>query len=174
MTDDLLPVDAQRFRAAMRLPATPVTVIATGTGEARAGLTASAVCSLSDQPPMILACVNRNSPVLAEIRRNGSFSANFLSDAQSGVAERFAGRTKIYGAARFAEGPWIGLATGAPVLADALASFDCWLEGEHDSATHAILIGKVAAIRHDEAARSLVYSAGTFGAAVGLAMSAAV
>ncbi|MEI4473831.1 flavin reductase family protein [Frigidibacter sp. MR17.24] len=158
----VLPPDAGGFRAAMRLPATSVTVIAAGTGAARSGLTASAVCSLSDSPPMILACVNQSSPALAVIRETGCFSANFLTDAQAAVAERFAGRTRIYGAERFDEGDWGTLASGAPVLRDALAIFDCALEQEHDSPTHAILVGRVLGILHDDARRSLVYSAGRF------------
>ncbi|WP_161555965.1 flavin reductase family protein [Mangrovicoccus ximenensis] len=162
MTDHIPPVDAAAFRAAMRLPATAVTVIATGEGDARQGLTASAVCSLSDAPPMILACINRNSKVLPAIRANGCFSANFLTEAQSAVAARFAGMTKVYGAERFAGGAWSRLATGAPVLEDALSVFDCHLDCEHDSPTHAILIGRVAAIRQDDSARSLVYTSGTF------------
>lgn len=161
---DVIPQmpDAQTFRAAMRLPATSVTVIAAGQGEERAGLTASAVCSLSDAPPMILACVNLNSAALAVIRRSGCFSANFLTDRQSHVAERFAGRTKVYGADRFAEGNWGTLSTGAPVLRDALSVFDCQLEREHDSPTHAILIGRVTGMLRNDAGRSLVYSAGHF------------
>ncbi|TMV80975.1 flavin reductase family protein [Thioclava sp. BHET1] len=155
-------LDATLFRAAMRLPATSVTVIATGEGDGRGGLTASAVCSLSDQPPMILACVHQRSPVLDQIRANGCFSANFLTTGQSALARRFAGQTKVYGAARFDMGDWGALATGAPVLLSALSVFDCWLEAEHSSPTHAILIGRVAALRHNDRAQSLVYSAGVF------------
>lgn len=157
--------DATTFRTAMRLPATSVTVIAAGEGEERNGLTASAVCSLSDAPPMILACVNLNSSALPLIRARGCFSANFLTEAQHDLAERFAGRTRIYGAARFSDAGWSTLATGAPVLSTALAAFDCILEREHDSPTHAILIGRVVAITHDAECRSLVYSAGRFGVA---------
>ena len=162
MTRLLPPPDATSFRAAMRLPATSVTVLAAGSGAERNGLTASAVCSLSDAPPMILACVNLNSAALPLIRETGCFSANFLTDAQSHVAERFAGRTRVYGADRFAEGDWQALATGAPVLMDALAVFDCSLEREHDSPTHAILIGRVMGMIRNDDRRSLVYSAGAF------------
>lgn len=169
MTPPVIPEpDATDFRAAMRLPATSVTVIAAGQGGSRCGLTASAVCALSDSPPMILACVNLASPALPVIRAGGCFSANFLTDGQSHVAERFAGRTRVYGADRFAEGDWQVLSTGAPVLADALAVFDCLLEREHASPTHAILIGRVRGILQSDASRSLVYSAGSFGYPVGL------
>lgn len=155
-------IDAQAFRAAMRIVATPVTVIATGEGDARHGMTASAVCSLSDQPPMIIACVNSRSAVLPYIRANGCFTANFLAEAQSALAERFAGMTKVFGPKRFELGTWGELATGAPVLQEALAVFDCRLECEYDSPTHAVLVGRVEAILHEPASRSLVYAGGRF------------
>jgi flavin reductase (DIM6/NTAB) family NADH-FMN oxidoreductase RutF len=155
-------VDAQAFRAAMRIVATPVTVIATGEADARHGMTASAVCSLSDQPPMIIACVNSKSAVLPYIRTNGCFTANFLAEAQSAVAERFAGMTKVFGPERFELGSWGRLATGAPVLQGALAVFDCRLVREYDSPTHAVLVGRVEAILHESASRSLIYAGGKF------------
>lgn len=166
------PVDPALFRAAMRLPATSVTIIATGRGDDRAGLTASAVCSLSDAPPMILACINRRSPALELIRRNGAFSANFLASHQPDMAELFAGRTGVYGADRFASGGWETGVTGMPVLPAALASFDCLLEAEHDSPTHAILIGRVAGILQNAAQPALIYSVGAFGRPAGLAQPA--
>ncbi|OBZ95628.1 hypothetical protein ADU59_09580 [Pararhizobium polonicum] len=155
-------VDAQGFRSAMRIVATAVTVIATGEAGLRHGMTASAVCSLSDRPPMILACVNSNSTVLPHIRANGCFSANFLTETQSALAERFAGLTKVYGPDRFEAEIWGQLVTGAPVLHDALSVFDCRLECEYDSPTHTILIGRVEGMMHDPLARSLVYAGGHF------------
>lgn len=162
-------IDSPAFRAAMRLPATSVTVIAAGADDERNGLTVSAVCSLSDTPPMLLACVNLNATTLPLIRRIGAFSINFLTHAQSAVASRFAGRDKVYGAERFVGGDWGTLATGAPVLRDALTVFDCALETEHDSPTHAILVGRVKGIIRNDAGRSLVYSSGMFGYAEPLA-----
>lgn len=121
---------------------------------------------------MLLACVNLNSHALPRIRANGVFSANFLTEAQSDIAERFAGRHKVYGEDRFSVGDWSTLTTGAPVLLDALSVFDCMLEDEHESPTHAILIGRVQGIIRNEARRSLVYSAGAFGYAERLAGNA--
>lgn len=157
------PIDAQIFRTAMKKVATPVTIIATGNGEIRHGMTASAVCSLSDQPPMILACVNRNSAILPHLRANGCFSANFLAEGQAELAQCFAGMTKIYGSDRFNYGAWTRLATGAPILADALSVFDCRLECEYDSPTHAVLVGRVKAIIKEDSMRALIYVGGKFG-----------
>jgi flavin reductase (DIM6/NTAB) family NADH-FMN oxidoreductase RutF len=159
---DAPPIDAQIFRAAMKKVATPVTIIATGNPEIRHGMTASAVCSLSDQPPMILACVNRNSAILPHLRANGCFSANFLAEGQAELAQCFAGMTKIYGSDRFNTGAWTTLSTGAPVLADALSVFDCRLECEYDSPTHAVLVGRVEAVVKEGTTRALVYAGGQF------------
>lgn len=155
-------VDALTFRAAMKKVATPVTIIATGTGDLRHGITASAVCSLSDQPPMVLVCVNLNSTILPHIRANRSFSANFLDEEQSALAQHFAGMTKVYGPERFQFGNWRSLATGSPVLEDALTVFDCSLECEYESPTHAVLVGRVEAIMQDRTSRALVYAGGQF------------
>jgi flavin reductase (DIM6/NTAB) family NADH-FMN oxidoreductase RutF len=155
-------VDALTFRAAMKKVATPVTIIATGVGDLRHGITASAVCSLSDQPPMILACVNLNSTILPHIRANRCFSANFLDEAQSTLAQHFAGMTKVYGPERFNLGNWGSMATGSPVLEDSLTVFDCSLECEYESPTHAVLVGRVEAIMQDRASRALVYAGGQF------------
>jgi flavin reductase (DIM6/NTAB) family NADH-FMN oxidoreductase RutF len=160
---DAPPIDAQIFRAAMKKVATPVTILATGHGDLRHGMTASAVCSLSDQPPMILACINRNSAILPHLRANGSFSANFLDESQVELAQCFAGMTKIYGADRFNLGTWSTLATGAPILGDALSVFDCRLECEYDSPTHAVLVGRVEAIVKEGLTRPLIYAGGQFG-----------
>lgn len=158
-----LPIDAQIFRAAMKKVATPVTIIATGNGDVRHGMTASAVCSLSDQPPMILACVNRNSTILPHLRANGCFSANFLDECQVELAQCFAGMTKMYGSDRFNLGTWTTLATGAPILGDTLSTFDCRLECEYDSPTHAVLVGRVEAIANEGSTRALIYAGGRFG-----------
>lgn len=155
-------VDSLTFRAAMKKVATPVTIIATGTGNLRHGITASAVCSLSDQPPMILACVNLNSTILPHIRANRCFSANFLDEDQSALAQHFAGMTKVYGPERFNLGNWGHLATGSPVLENSLTVFDCRLECEYDSPTHAVLVGRVEAILQERASRALVYAGGQF------------
>ena len=66
----------------MRHLAGAVTVIATGAPGHRFGLTATAVCSLSDEPPTLLVCVNRPASAHDVISRNGNFSVNLLADDQ--------------------------------------------------------------------------------------------
>jgi flavin reductase (DIM6/NTAB) family NADH-FMN oxidoreductase RutF len=155
-------LESKTYRNIMRGHAGAVAVIATGTPGQRTGLTATAVCSLSDSPPTVLICVNHNASAYAVIRASGCFSVNWLAAHQDALADCFAGKTGLKAEQRFAAGDWITLETGAPVLGDGLASLDCELVGEHDHATHSIFIGRVRAARQQECARPLMYFAGAF------------
>lgn len=160
-------MESTNYRQIMRGHAGAVAVIATGTPGQRTGLTATAVCSLSDSPPTVLICVNHNASAYDVIRASGCFSVNWLAAHQDGIASCFAGQTGLKAEQRFGEGAWITLETGAPVLGDALASLDCELVGEHDHSTHSIFIGRVRSARVQEDQKPLMYFAGRF---TGLAM----
>lgn len=146
----------------MRGQAGAVAVIATGSPGHRTGLTATAVCSLSDSPPTVLICVNRNASAHRAIRLSGFFSVNWLATYQDGLAACFAGQTGRKAEERFSEGKWITLETGAPVLSDGLASLDCELIKEYEHATHSIFIGRVRGARVDDGGDPLLYFAGRF------------
>jgi flavin reductase (DIM6/NTAB) family NADH-FMN oxidoreductase RutF len=136
--------DPAAFRRAMRELASGVTIIAAGEGERRNGCTATSVCSLSLDPPTLLACLDRGSATLATLRACGVFAISVLAADQAGLAERFAGRGGVRGASRFAAGNWTRLATGAPLLQGAAAHVDCFVEETIERHTHAIVIGRVA------------------------------
>lgn len=155
-------MDAKSYRAIMRHQTGAVAVIACGSAGARAGLTATAVASLSDRPPMLLVCVNQAAGAHDMIVKAGAFSVNLLSSLQQGVAEKFAGRSGIKGEDRFAGLKWGTLATGAPILDDALASLDCELAEQHTFTTHSIFIGKVAGGRFNGEAEPLLYFRGDY------------
>ncbi len=129
----------------------------------RAGLTASAVTSLSDAPPMMLACIRTDSNTLTEIEANGVFCVNTLSDADQAIAEAFAGRKGLEGEARFGIGDWTTAATGSPVLVTSLNSFDCRLVDVRTMATHRIVIGEVVALGGKQAGPGLIYRNRLFG-----------
>lgn len=155
-------MDTDSYRAIMRHQAGAVTVIACGPAAARAGLTATAVASLSDSPPTVLACVNRGAGAHDEIVRANAFSVNVLSAEQQDIAERFAGKGGFKGEARFAGFGWRTLSTGSPILIDALASLDCDLVEQHTFTTHSIFIGRVAAGQFRADARPLLYFRGDY------------
>ena len=149
------------FRHAMRAFATGVAIVACGRGEARAGCVATAVASLSLAPPSLIVNLQRDGSTYRALRDAQRFSVNFLSAAQEPLARRFAGGALAE--ERFSEGAWIDGATGAPVLADALAALECRLEEIVERHTHGIVIGRVEASRTGGDAPPLLHFRGRFG-----------
>src|SRR5690349_10286801 len=109
-------VEPSLFRLAMRQLASAVTIVTSGSGPCRRGLTATAVCSLSADPPSLLVCINKQTECHEIIRQNGHFCVNALGADDEGLAGRFAGRDGSHGLSRFSAGSWTELVTGAPVL----------------------------------------------------------
>jgi flavin reductase len=166
MTELVQPVrgaapDAVLFRDAMARVASAVHVVTTIGPEGRVGLTATAVASVSDSPPTVLVCIARPSSTLAVIEASGVFCINTLPGNYEELAEVFASRRGIDGEARFASRHWSRILTGAPVLSEAVAAFDCRLVAAHDIASHRILIGEVVGLGGDgqeaAGATSLIY-----------------
>src|SRR5579875_2173118 len=133
----------EQFVAAMALATTPVTVVATDGPGGRYAQTVSAMCSVSADPPTLLACVNQRSPLAAAVALNGCFTVNLLSPAQAEVSEVFAGRSRTWPPYDFGCASWTDPLTGAPALAGSAAVFDCLLAQVVDAATHRILLGSV-------------------------------
>ena len=126
------------FRNAMSQLAGAVNIVTTEGPEGRAGFAATAVCSVSDSPPTMLVCLNRNSSAYKSVVGNGVICVNTLAADQEQLSSLFGGKTPVD--VRFAAGEWSTLQTGAPVLAGALCSFDCRIRTIHDGGTHDILI----------------------------------
>jgi len=154
-------MDAAKFKNLMRHQAGAVTIITVGAPGNRTGLTATAMCSLSDTPPTILICVNRNASAHAPIREFKSFGVNILGVEHFELARRFSTKT-VEGEARFEDDAWDTIATGAPTLKTALATLDCELAEEHETQTHSIFIGRVREGRFREDAQPLLYFRGDF------------
>jgi cob(II)yrinic acid a,c-diamide reductase len=110
----------------------------------RTGLTVTSACSLSDDPPSLLVCVNRTA------------SAHAL------LALTFSGQNGINGDDRFALGRWIIGATGAPLLEHAVAAFDCVLMQEFETETHSVFIGEVRDTRISVETSPLIYLCSSF------------
>src|SRR5215467_5185081 len=123
--DPIKTVDPAAFREAMSRLGAAVHVVTSDGRAGRSGFTATAVCSVSDQPPMLLVCLNRRSQGTPILRENGVFCVNTLDADAADLADVFAGRTGTAAAGRFAAGIWGTLATGAPMLARAVVAFDC-------------------------------------------------
>jgi len=158
-------VEREQFVAAMRRAATGVTVVTTDGRAGRFGVTVSAMCSVSVEPPSVLACVHGASRVAEAVRRNACFCVNILLAPQAFIADCFAGRIERLRDDRFACAEWTRLVTGAPALVDALASFDCWLTNEVAFGSHRILLGTVEVCTGRDGP-ALVYSNQGYGAVI--------
>ena len=139
----LVDADVDAFRAAMRQLASGVCLVTHSVGGERAGMTATAVASLSLDPPTLIVCVNRAASTYAGLRPGAAFGVSVLGADHCEFAERFAGRTGEEGAERFREGRWRVAPNGAPLLWDALAAFACEVDDVVERNTHAIVIGRV-------------------------------
>ncbi len=155
-------IGAAQFKGLMRHVAGAVTVVTCGRPGGRRGLTATAVCSLSDSPPTVLACVNRKSAAHDLIVSERAFVVNVLAANQRDIAVRFSGQSGLRGEDRFAESHWGSLSTGAPVLDGALAAFDCELIEHKEVATHTIFIARVVSGCSTSYAQSLIYLKGAY------------
>src|SRR3954451_16704133 len=98
------------FVAAMGAALTSVTVVSTDGHAGRLALTVSAMTSVSADPPMLLVCINRASPLLGALRANGCFAVNVLGEHQAAIADTFAGRPPTgepyaFGCATWEAGP---------------------------------------------------------------------
>ena len=152
-------VEATDFRNAMSLLTTAVSVVTTEGQSGLHGFTASTVCSVTDTPPTLLVCMNQTSRSHVHFIDNKILTVNVLGAQHEHISNAFA--SKMHSTERFKQGAWTQLATGAPVLTDALVSFDCEIEDIQQVGTHSVFMCRVVAIKHAEqqgvADESLVY-----------------
>jgi flavin reductase (DIM6/NTAB) family NADH-FMN oxidoreductase RutF len=94
-----------------------------------------------------MVCLARSSSTLARLRAAGAFSINLLAARHQALAHRFSGHGGVHGPRRFDSAQWTTLSTGAPVLADALAAFDCLVEEVIERHSHAIVLGAVVSLK---------------------------
>ncbi|MEM6497522.1 MAG: flavin reductase family protein [Pseudomonadota bacterium] len=158
-------MNANDYRAIMRQQAGAVALICTGAPGARYGLTATAVCSVTDDPPTLLACVNKNASAHDHIFESEEFSVNLLAEKHEEIAGVFAGMTDLKGDDRFkVKGfRWIKHKSGMPRLTGALATLDCEVVEKQQFSTHTIFFGRVREGAYSEGAAPLLYLRGEFG-----------
>lgn len=137
-----MTVPAERLRDVLGCLAGGVCVIATREPEGRPrGLTATAVCSVSLDPPLVLVCLDSGSHTHDAITTSGFFAVTFLGAQDSSVADRFAGDDED----KFGGVPTRDIATGAPVLEAGLGYCDCVVVDEVAAGDHTVFIGRVEA-----------------------------
>lgn len=150
-------VDPARFREAMSRVAAAVHIVTTDGVAGLGGITATAVTSITVEPPMMLFCINKTSPSAARMIENGAFCINTLAPSHEDLSNIFAGRTDQRLDDRFSSGEWMKLTTGAPALKGAVASFDCRLVEAKEVTTHLIMIGIVEAVEYGDVGEGLAY-----------------
>ena len=150
-------IDSAAYREAMSRFAGAVHVVTTDGKAGRRGVTVSAACSVSDSPATILVCLNRNNPFNKMFEDNGVFVLNTLASFHQPLAVAFSGKEHLSQDDRFALASWETLDSGAPVLSDGLAAFDCRFIDAKDMATHRVLFGEVTAIKTAVNVLPLVY-----------------
>jgi flavin reductase (DIM6/NTAB) family NADH-FMN oxidoreductase RutF len=141
------------FRSAMRHVAATVYAVTTGRVGERHGILATAVSSLSFEPPSLLVCVNRTASLHEPLACAETFCVNVLGLGNREIAEVF---EKARGEERFAAGVW-DERHGVPVLANAQSYFICRTAHRHEFGTHTIFIGELIDAQHRENAKPLTY-----------------
>ncbi|MBN9478482.1 MAG: hypothetical protein ABS43_21220 [Bordetella sp. SCN 67-23] len=152
--------DGTAYRAAMARLGASVHIVTSSGPAGRVGLTASAVCSVTDDPPMLLVCLNRRSSAHDTTLANGVLCVNTLAAGHETLSRRFSSGGDMDG--RFAQGMWGCLETGSPVLEDAMAVFDCRIVDTTRQGTHTVMFCEVQGLRTGEAPAGLFYFSRTY------------
>lgn len=150
--------DTQRqFRSAMAQLSAAVTVVTSDGAAGRCGVTASAVCSVTDSPPTILVCLNRSSAMHDVFASNREICVNVLAGEHEEVARDFAGLTAVPMAERFEAGAWEFEPQRAPLLKAALVGLRGRIVESSIVGTHSVFFVELDTIRVREDGEALVY-----------------
>ena len=131
------PIEKQLFRSVLGHFAAGVTVITTVDLEGTPyGLTATAFTSVSLIPPLVLACIDKRAETYSHFGTSKVFAANFLSQGQQHVSQRFA----VSGGDKFDGIEWRPGVVGAPILAGTIGHVECRVRHEYDGGDHTIYV----------------------------------
>jgi flavin reductase (DIM6/NTAB) family NADH-FMN oxidoreductase RutF len=138
--NDEASVERSLFRHACGFFPTGVTVVTRllGSGQPH-GVTVNSFTSVSLDPPLILVCIDRRSQFLRSLTYETAFAVNVLGRTQRDTSILFASPSGD----RFADIPWLPGHAGVPLLAGAVASFECKVWLTQDAGDHSIVIGLV-------------------------------
>lgn len=152
-----IAVDPAEYRDAMAHFAGHIHVVTTDGEAGKRVIAATAVTSVSDNPPIVLVCMNLKVPENDTYLRNGVFAISTLAEKHRSLAEACSGLLGASQDERFALGEWAQMSTGSPVLADAVAVFDCTIFETREMSTHRVLFGKVNDVHRGENLKPLIY-----------------
>nr|WP_316651204.1 flavin reductase [uncultured Gellertiella sp.] len=158
----MVEISKGEFRDAMARVCAPVNIITTDGPHGRGGFTATAMCSVSDEPPSLLVCMNGKSAQRDLFLANGRFCVNVLTHEHQHLAGKFAGAIKDMDE-RYASAEWVAMASGTPALKDAIVNFDCEIDTVQQAGTHNILIARVIGLRRRADGNALLYMDRAYG-----------
>jgi flavin reductase (NADH) len=147
----------RHFRDAMACLPAGVNVITTDGPHGRRGVTASAVCSVTDIPPTMLVCVNQASSSHDVIRDNGIVCINILAAHSQELARLFAGMTGCDMEDRFEHCKWYSGQSSAPVLSDAIASLEGTVVDVKTAGSHSVMFVRIEHISLRDDGDGLIY-----------------
>jgi flavin reductase (DIM6/NTAB) family NADH-FMN oxidoreductase RutF len=150
-----MPIDPEQFRLTMRAWTTGVTVIMTAHAGETYGMTVNSFNSVSLDPPVVAIALQHESKTHALVTKSQAFTVTFLSAAQRGLAEDFAGRKR--GAARMAGVETTQMESGAPILAGGLAWLDCRVIHTYAAGNNTLFLAEVAEARVASVEHPLAY-----------------
>jgi flavin reductase len=156
-------VDSTTFKAVMRQLAASVVVVTSRNGDRLNGMTATAVCSVSAEPPLVLVVVNTNSSTHPMIGGSQMFALNILREDQTEIANYFARREDK----DFDDVPYIKGMTGCPLLRCCAASIECVVHSAFETGSHTIFVGRIVNALTQQAVPLLYYN-GQFARIAGL------
>jgi flavin reductase (DIM6/NTAB) family NADH-FMN oxidoreductase RutF len=163
-------IDAKAFWTTLGQRATGMTVVTADSDDGPTGFLGLSAAHVTASPPAMLVSVDRKTSALAGIVSRRHFAINFLPANAAKVADAFAGKAGVSGAARFAAGEWHVLATGAPVFRDALGVFDCTVDEILQRGDISIIVGTVVAVASRADGDPLIFFRGKSHAGVGAAV----
>ena len=137
-------MNRDHFKLGMRRLAAGVSLITTTNGGQRHGLVATAVNSVTADPPTLLVCINKNASAHAHVEEAGILCVNILADAHEDVASRFS--SPVDREKRFDLGEWQQIVTGAPALVNSLVSFDCEVRQVVPYQSHPIFLAEIVGV----------------------------
>jgi len=157
--DTNMPVSSDQFRAALGRFASGVTVVTTkdARGELH-GITVSAFCSVSLQPPMVLICIEKTAGSHPALEESNVFVVNVLREDEAAISEHFASIKTD----KFEVIDWQPGIDGVPVLTNALATLECRVKFSYHGGDHSIFVGDVEKVTVDDG-EPLLYFRGRYG-----------
>ena len=156
-------VTPDEFRAALGRFASGITVLTVETAEGQVhGMTASAFCSVSLRPPLVLVCVDHLAETYLHLSEHERFGVSVLKEEQEALSEFFADPERNPDAAYRLGIQYRKMKGGTPVLEGALANLECFKVGAHPAGDHTIFVAEVRHVALDEGP-PLLYFRGRYG-----------